>query len=163
MLTNGNLQRLRDANRNGDLPFVSTRTISALYEVAGGGDALHAALVRVRGEVDAAIADGVRILILSDRGTTPTLAPIPSLLVTGSVHHHLIRTRQRFKVGLVIEAGDVREVHHFCLLLGYGAGAINPWLALDSVAELVERGVVTTKDATYAEKQLRQGRGQGNS
>ena len=111
--------------------------ISGLYQVAGGGSALREALDRVRHEASAAIAEGKRILVLSDRDSNAEWAPIPSLLLTAAVHHHLIREKTRTQVGLVVEAGDAREVHHMALLVGYGAGAINPYLAFESVEDLI--------------------------
>ncbi len=95
------------------------------------------ALDRVRTEASAAIAEGKRILVLSDRDSTDEMAPIPSLLLTSAVHHHLIREKTRTQVGLVVEAGDAREVHHMALLVGYGAGAINPYLAFESIEDLI--------------------------
>ena len=83
---------------------------------------------------------GARIIVLSDRNARRGLAPIPSLLLTSAVHHHLIREKTRTKVGLVVEAGDAREVHHMALLLGYGAGAINPYLAFETIEDLIARG-----------------------
>ncbi len=77
--------------------------------------------------------------MLTDRGSDARQAPIPSLLLTAAVHHHLVRERLRTKVGLVVETGDCREVHHAALLIGYGAGAINPYLAMETVEELVDR------------------------
>ena len=83
-------------------------------------------------EVSEAIDDGARFIVLSDRDSDATLAPIPSLLLTGAVHHHLIREKTRTQVGLIVEAGDVREVHHVALLIGYGAAAVNPYLAMET-------------------------------
>ncbi|HEV7653795.1 MAG TPA: glutamate synthase large subunit [Mycobacteriales bacterium] len=114
--------------------------VSGLYDVDGGGAALEAAITRVRDEVVAAIEGGTRIVIISDRGSDATRAPIPSLLLTSAVHHHLVRKRLRTKVGLVVETGDCREVHHAALLIGYGAGAINPYLGMESVEELARLG-----------------------
>jgi len=116
------------------------RRISCLYPVAEGGDGLRAALDRIRREASDAIADGASILILSDWLSTAELAPIPSLLFTAAVHHHLIREKTRTQVGLIVETGEAREVHHFCLLLGYGAAAINPYLALDSIEDRIRTG-----------------------
>jgi glutamate synthase (NADPH/NADH) large chain len=82
----------------------------------------------------------VRFVVLSDRDSDRDLAPIPSLLLTSAVHHHLIREKTRTQVGLIIEAGDVREVHHVALLVGYGAAAVNPYLAMESVEDLVRGG-----------------------
>src|SRR5690606_34820128 len=91
-------------------------------------------------EAAAAVREGVNILILSDRGVDPDLAPIPMLLATGAVHHHLVREGLRTQCGLVCETGEARDVAHFALLIGYGAGAINPYLAFETIAELVEDG-----------------------
>jgi glutamate synthase (NADPH/NADH) large chain len=103
---------------------------------------LEARLEKINIEVDAAINDGITYLILSDRNSNRDLAPIPSLLLTSSVHHHLIRTGRRTMVGLVVEAGDVREVHHVAALVGYGAAAVNPYLALESVELMVKEGTL---------------------
>ncbi len=101
--------------------------MSGLYRVAGGGLALKRALDAIRSDVSKAIDEGARIIVLSDRNGDAVYAPIPSLLLTSAVHHHLIREKKRTKVGLVVECGDAREVHHMALLIGYGAGAINPY------------------------------------
>ena len=111
------------------------------YKVAAGAAGLQAALDRLRSEADAAITNGVTLLVLSDRGVTPTDAPIPSLLATGAIHHHLIREKTRTRVGLLVDSGDCREVHHVALLLGYGASAVCPYLAFESVDEMVARGL----------------------
>src|SRR5205085_1751183 len=92
---------------------------------------------RVRHEAAAAIEAGKRILVLSDRDSDPEWAPIPSLLMTSAVHHHLIREKLRSRAGLVVEVGDAREVHHMALLIGYGAAAINPYLAFESIEDLI--------------------------
>jgi glutamate synthase (NADPH/NADH) large chain len=113
------------------------------YPVAEGGEGLREAIEYVRTAVSEAIADGANIIILSDRYATDELAPIPALLITAAVHHHLVREKTRTRVGLVIETGEAREVHHFCLLLGFGAGAINPYLAFDTVRDLIGEGVLT--------------------
>ncbi|KAE8765441.1 glutamate synthase large subunit [Georgenia thermotolerans] len=120
----------------------SAVTISGLYPVAGGGAALHARLQEIFAEVDAAIEQGHNIIVLSDRESTAALAPIPSLLLTSAVHHHTLRRRTRTKISLIVEAGDVREVHHVALLIGYGAACVNPYLAMESVEHLVRSGVV---------------------
>ena len=91
-------------------------------------------------EVSAAIADGARVIVLSDRHSTAEHAPIPSLLLSSAVHHHLLRRHTRTQVSLVVEAGDVREVHHVALLIGYGAAAVNPYLAMETVEDLARRG-----------------------
>ncbi len=116
--------------------------VQGLYRVADGADALEQRLSKINSEVDEAISNGVTYLILSDRNSNRDMAPIPSLLLTSSVHHHLIRTGRRTMVGLVVEAGDVREVHHVAALVGYGAAAVNPYLALESVELMVREGAI---------------------
>ena len=108
-------------------------TIPILYPVAEGGAGLAKSMEEVCSKASQAIVDGYQIIILSDRGLNHDLAPIPSLLATAGVHHHLIRKGERTKVGLLVESGEPREVHHFGLLLGYGANAINPYLAFESL------------------------------
>jgi glutamate synthase (NADPH) large chain len=142
IIDNQDLARLRYANEDGDLPGFRSVAIDGLYEVAAGGRGLAEALERVRREASEAVESGVGIVVLSDRFATEELAPIPSVLLLAAVHHHLIREGTRTRVGLVVEAGDAREVHHFALLLGYGAAAVNPYLALETVDELVDAGVV---------------------
>jgi len=104
---------------------------------------MRAALDAVNTQVSAAIDGGARIIVLSDRESNEKLAPIPSLLLTASVHHHLVRQRTRTMVGLVVEAGDAREVHHMALLIGFGAGVINPYMAFESIENMLERGVLS--------------------
>lgn len=116
--------------------------VQGLYKVAEGAEALEQRLAKINEEVDEAISNGATYLILSDRNSNRDLAPIPSLLLTSSVHHHLIRTGRRTMVGLVVEAGDVREVHHVAALVGYGAAAVNPYLALESVELMVRNGTI---------------------
>jgi glutamate synthase (NADPH/NADH) large chain len=144
VIDNDELAKLIHINADGDLPGLKAVTLSGLYKVAGGGKALAERLKEIADEADAAIADGARLIVLSDRHSDAEHAPIPSLLLTSAVHHHLIRTKQRTHVGLIVEAGDVREVHHVALLIGYGAGAVNPYLAMESVEDLVSRGVFVT-------------------
>lgn len=140
VIDNDELAKLIHINADGDMPGMKAATLSGLYRVSGGGDALAARIEQVTSEVDAAIEDGARLIVLSDRHSDAEHAPIPSLLLTSAVHHHLIRTKQRTQVGLLVEAGDVREVHHVALLIGYGAAAVNPYLAMESVEDLVRAG-----------------------
>lgn len=128
--------------------------VTGLYDVAGGGEALRSRLAEIREEVSAAVADGARLLVLSDRNSDAQHAPIPSLLLTGAVHHHLVREKTRTRTDLVVEAGDVRETHHVALLLGYGASVVNPYLALDSVDDLIDRGVITGVTAGTATRNV---------
>ena len=116
--------------------------VGGLYPVAGGGPALRDALEDVRRTVSEAIAGGANVVVLSDRDSTATMAPIPSLLLTAAVHHHLVREKTRANVGLVVEAGDAREVHHMALLIGYGAAAINPYLAFETIEDMIARGAL---------------------
>src|SRR3954469_14525957 len=143
VIDNDELAKIRHINRDGDMPGFITHVSRGLYDVEGGGDALRARLDEICDEVSDAIANGARIIVLSDRHSNADLAPIPSLLLTAAVHHHLVREKTRTQVGLVIEAGDVREVHHVALLIGYGAAAVNPYLAMESVEDLARAGVIT--------------------
>ncbi len=142
VIDNDQLAKIIHINHDGDLPGYATHVVRGLYDVAGGGAALARRLDEICAEVSKAIDSGTRIVVLSDRNSDTTLAPIPSLLLTSAVHHHLIREKSRTKVGLVVEAGDVREVHHVALLIGYGAGAVNPYLAMESVENLARRGTL---------------------
>ncbi|MEK7422730.1 MAG: glutamate synthase large subunit [Actinomycetota bacterium] len=121
----------------GGYPELAAVEVSGLYRVAGGGLAMQRALDAIRSQVSKAIDDGARVVVLSDRNSDEVYAPIPSLLLTAAVHHHLIREKKRTKVGLIVECGDAREVHHMALLIGYGAGAINPYLAFESIEDMV--------------------------
>jgi len=135
VLTNEELERIR----NIDQPHLRARTLSAVYEPQPeGGASLKRALDGLCREATEAVAGGTNILILSDREAGAQRIPIPSLLATGAVHHHLIREGLRMRCGLVIESGEAREVAHFALLIGYGAGAINPYLAFDTIDQLAE-------------------------
>ena len=145
VITDEELEKLRSIDQAG----FASRTLEAVYKVADGGEGLRAALETISAEAEAAVRDGVNILILSDRGVSPDLAPIPMLLATGAVHHHLIRTAQRTSCGIVCETGEAREVAHMALLIGYGAAAINPYLALQTLRELVEDDAYTPDDLTY--------------
>jgi len=140
IISNEDLARILYLNEDGSRPGLRAFAIDGLYPVAEGGTGLERALDDVCARVDAAIEDGASIIVLSDRYSNAELAPIPSLLLTAAVHHHLIRERTRTRVGLVVESGDAREVHHMALLLGYGASAINPYLALETIADLLVEG-----------------------
>ena len=136
-------------------------SIKGLYRLDGGSEALATRIREIFFEVDDAIADGVEYLILSDRDSNRELAPIPSLLLTSAVHHHLIRTGNRTRLGLVVEAGDVREVHHVAALIGYGAAAINPYLAMESVEQMVKSGQIVGLTVEQASYNLIKGLGKG--
>ena len=143
VLTNEELAKLLYINDDNDMPGFKPFAIDGLYPVAEGGEGLRRALEGVRTRVSAAIADGAKLIVLSDRYSNEELAPIPSLLLTSAVHHHLIREKTRTQVGLVVECGDAREVHHMALLLGYGAAAINPYLAFETIEDLIDQSVIT--------------------
>ncbi len=137
ILTNIELEKVRHVSM-GDFRAI---TLSMLFSVAEGEPGLERALEVLCQKASQAVRDGYSILILSDRGVDRAHAPIPSLLATSAVHHHLIREGTRTKVGLVIESGEAREVMHFALLIGYGAGAINPYLAFETLADMVQDGL----------------------
>ncbi|WP_312797213.1 glutamate synthase large subunit [Kocuria sp.] len=116
--------------------------VRGLYRPVDGADSLRARIAEICEKVSAAVNRGVQFVIISDRDSNGVWAPIPSLLLTSAVHHHLLRSATRTKVALIVESGDVREVHHVALLLGYGASAVNPYLAMESAEELVRRGEI---------------------
>ena len=132
-----------------DLPGLRAAVLSTLFDPAAG---LKVALDELRVKATQAVDDGFSIIVLSDRGVGSGRAPIPSLLATSAVHHHLIREGTRTRVGLAVESGEPREVHHFALLIGYGAGAINPYLALESVQVMSESGILNGHGPEYARK-----------
>ncbi|HTV75401.1 MAG TPA: glutamate synthase central domain-containing protein, partial [Candidatus Baltobacteraceae bacterium] len=150
ILTNEELEKLRYVDGNA----FKCDTLPILFEVNGGAKSLEAAMEKLFSEADKAIAGGVNILILSDRGISPELAPIPALLAVSGLHHHLIRKGTRGKVGLVLESGEPREVHHFALLIGYGCSAINPYLAFATLDDLIQQGLLTNTDHKTAQKKF---------
>jgi glutamate synthase (NADPH/NADH) large chain len=125
-----------------DAPFRST-TLSMLFDVERNGAGLDEAMHELCARASAAVASGSNILILSDRGVGPLRAPIPSLMATAGVHHHLVREGTRTRCALVVECGDAREVHHVSLLLGYGAGVVNPYLAFETIEDLIAQDMLT--------------------
>ncbi|MFK7695495.1 glutamate synthase large subunit [Paenibacillus sp. HJGM_3] len=148
ILNNEELAKLKHNVREGFRPH----TLPILFDATGGAGALEAGLNTLFAGADAAIAQGAQLLILSDRGMNEQLAPIPALLALSGLHHHLIRQGTRMKVGLILESGEPREVHHYALLLGYGAGAINPYLALESLDGMIRQNLlkgVTPDKAVY--------------
>lgn len=150
VLSNEDLAKILYLNESGDYPQFKSFAIDGLYPIAEGGDGMRSAIEDIRTKVSDAIVNGAKIIVLSDRYSNEHNAPIPSLLLTGAVHHHLVRERTRTKVGLIVECGDAREVHHMALLLGYGAGAINPYLAIESIEDFVEQGVINEVGAKTA-------------
>jgi glutamate synthase (NADPH/NADH) large chain len=139
----------------------TTSTIRGLYRFDDGPDALADRIDAMCLEVDDAIEAGARFIVLSDRDSNKDLAPIPSLLMIAAVHHHLIRTENRMKVGIVVEAGDVREVHHVALLIGYGASAVNPYLAMETCEDLVRSGYITNVSPEKAVRNVIKALGKG--
>ncbi|MGH3745303.1 MAG: glutamate synthase central domain-containing protein, partial [Mycobacteriales bacterium] len=161
VIDNDELAKLIGINDEDDMSGFASVTVSGLYDVAGGGPALAGRLDRICLLVDEAIDDGARIVVLSDRNADATHAPIPSLLLTAAVHHHLIRTKKRTRVGLVVETGDAREVHHVALLLGFGAASVNPYLAMESVEHLVREGDIPGVEPQQAQRNLVKALGKG--
>jgi glutamate synthase (NADPH/NADH) large chain len=137
VIDNDELAKIIHINDDGTMAHLAAVVVGGLYRVADGETGLRRALDDVRAQVSRAIDDGARIIVLSDRNADSVYAPIPSLLLTSAVHHHLVRERRRTMVGLVVECGDAREVHHMALLIGYGAGAINPYLAFESIEDMI--------------------------
>ena len=150
ILTNEELEKLRHINR----PSFKTVTLPILFKVADGAKGLAAALEKVFHAADKAIVDGANVVILSDRGVSATLAPIPALLAVSGLHHHLIRSGTRTKIGLILESGEPREVHHFSVLIGYGCTAINPYLAFETIADLMREKLLAETDHKVAVKKF---------
>ncbi len=182
VISDSDLAKIIHINEDRDLPGFAAHLVDGRYLAAGGGQALRDRLAAIRAEVTAAISAGAKIIVLSDRGAgmgggqagpdqaaraslpagdPAAWAPIPSLLLTGAVHHHLIRERTRTRVGLVIEAGDVRETHHVALLIGYGAAAVCPYLAIQTVQDLARSGMLGRISGRKAEANLIKALGKG--
>ncbi len=140
VIDNDDLQKLIHVNDDGQFPGFNSVIIRGLYKVADGGEGLKDALDSIRGQVSEAIAGGARLIVLSDRESDETMAPIPSLLLTSAVHHHLVREKTRTQAGLLVEAGDAREVHHIAALCGFGAAVVNPYMAFETIDELLQNG-----------------------
>jgi glutamate synthase (ferredoxin) len=146
VLTNEELAQLR----HGHIGFQrQPSTLKMLYPVAQGAAGLKAALDELCRQASVAVQADHSFIILSDRGASSELSPVPALLAVGAVHHHLVRNGTRVKLGIIVETGEAREVHHISLLTGYGAGAINPYVALDSLAEAVTRGEIPGVSDVY--------------
>ena len=150
VLTNMELAKLRETHLQ---QVRQPPTLKMLYPVADGGAGLKAALDELCRQASEAVHEGQSLIILSDRGSNAEYAPVPSLLGIGAVHHHLMRNGTRMRIGIIVEAGDAREVHHLCLLVGYGAGAVNPYLAFESIEQLVDSSAYPgIKDSETARK-----------
>ncbi|MBX3562780.1 MAG: glutamate synthase large subunit [Sphingomonas sp.] len=139
ILTNEDLEKIRSIHETLDGAF-RTQTLDATWPKGGDVQSLEAALQRLCWEATEAVLADINMLILSDRAASAERIPIPAALATGAVHHHLIRQGLRMQTGLVVETGEAREVHHMCVLAGYGAEAVNPWLAFDTIDDLCARG-----------------------
>ncbi|MEI6844033.1 MAG: glutamate synthase large subunit [Actinomycetes bacterium] len=161
VIDNDELAKIIHVNADGDHPGFTAHIVRGLFPVGGDGEGLRNRLEEIRSEVSHAIAEGARLIVLSDRDGDADNAPIPSLLLTSAVHHHLIREKTRTKVGLIVEAGDVREVHHVALLVGFGAAAVNPYLAMESAEDLVLQGVITGITPEKAVRNLIKSLGKG--
>ena len=155
VLSDRDLAKIVHINDDGNLPGLASHLVDGRYDPRGGGEGLRDRLAEICAEVSAAIAGGARLIVLSDRvSTSNSLVPIPSLLLTGAVHHHLIREKTRTMAGLIVEAGDVRECHHLALLVGYGAAAVTPYLAIESARDLARRGTLGEVTERKAEANL---------
>ncbi|WP_432246447.1 glutamate synthase large subunit [Mycolicibacterium sp. ELW1] len=165
ILRNADLSKLMcvdpDHEIRGHKHGLRAAVIRCLYPVARGGQGLKEALDDVRAKVSQAIRNGARIIVLSDRESNESLAPIPSLLSVSAVHHHLVRDRTRTQVGLVVEAGDAREVHHMAALVGFGAAAINPYMAFESIEDMCDRGVIADISSDQAKANYVKAAGKG--
>jgi glutamate synthase domain-containing protein 2/glutamate synthase domain-containing protein 1/glutamate synthase domain-containing protein 3 len=153
ILTDAELEKLRHINR----PGFKCVTLPILFKAAEGVKGLEATLESLFAAVDKAIAADTNVVILSDRGVSPTVAPIPALLAVAGLHHHLIRQGTRSKVGLVLESGEPREVHHFALLIGYGCSAINPYLAFETLDDMIRQKLLVDIDHKTAVKRFIKG------
>jgi glutamate synthase domain-containing protein 2/glutamate synthase domain-containing protein 1/glutamate synthase domain-containing protein 3 len=150
ILTNEDLAKLRHANV---MHQRKPPTLPMLFRVSEGGAGLKAALDELCRLASIAVKSEYSFIILSDRGANAELAPVPALLATAAVHHHLVRNGTRTKLGIIVETGEAREVHHFCLLTGYGAGAINPYVALETLDDMVRDGTYPgLTDEKYAQQ-----------
>ena len=161
VIDNDELAKLIHINQDGDQPGFAAQKFSGLYKVAEGAAGLEKRINEIFAEVDLAIKNGNHLLILSDRDSDADEAPIPSLLLLSAVHHHLIRTKKRMEIGLIVEAGDVREVHHVALLIGYGAAAVNPYLAMETVEDMVRQKRITGITPEKAVRNLVKALGKG--
>ncbi|WP_286274107.1 glutamate synthase large subunit [Mycobacterium antarcticum] len=161
VLDNDELNKIVHVNADGEQPGLKTKVLRALYDVERGGEGLADALEELRLRACEAIAKGYRTLVISDRDSDHTKAPIPSLLAVSAVHHHLVRTKERTTVALVVESGDAREVHHIAMLIGFGAAAVNPYLAFESIEDLIREGELTGVEPSTAVRNYLKALGKG--
>lgn len=146
LLTNEDLEKIREL----DQPGFRSMTVDMLFPVREGKDGLESALEQLFAQVDGAIAEGYNVFVLSDRGMNSEMAAIPALLATSGLHHHLIRNGKRTQVTLIVESGEPREVHHFAVLIGYGATAINPYLAYATLDQMIKDELLVETDLDQA-------------
>ena len=161
VLDNDELNKIVHINDDRDHPGLKTAVLKALYDVERGAEGLADALEDLRQRACDAIAKGARTLVISDRDSDHTRAPIPSLLAVSAVHHHLVRTKERTTVALVVESGDAREVHHIAMLIGFGAAAVNPYLAFESIEDLIREGELTGIEPAAAVRNYLKALGKG--
>jgi len=161
VLDNDELNKIVHINDDHEHPGLKTTVLKALYEVERGGEGLADALDELQHRACDAIAKGARTLVISDRDSDHTRAPIPSLLAVSAVHHHLVRTKERTSVALVVESGDAREVHHIAMLIGFGAAAVNPYLAFESIEDLIREGELTGIEPATAVRNYLKALGKG--
>ncbi|WP_396909568.1 glutamate synthase large subunit [Mycolicibacterium sp.] len=161
VLDNDELSKIVHINDDGEHPGLRTTVLRALYDVERGGEGLAEAIEDLQIRATEAIAKGARTLVISDRDSDHTRAPIPSLLAVSAVHNHLVRTKDRTKVALVAESGDAREVHHIAMLIGYGAAAVNPYLAFESIEDLIREGELTGIETATAVRNYVKALGKG--
>ncbi|HEX3519858.1 MAG TPA: glutamate synthase large subunit [Solirubrobacteraceae bacterium] len=148
------LNRELETLRHVDHEVYAARTIDITWPIAEGPAGMDAAIERICRQAREAIAEGINIIILSDRLLGPRKAPIPSLLAVAAVHHHLVLQGTRLRAGIILESGEPREVHHFATLIGYGVSAINPYLLLESLDEMVFEGRIVRKGADGSEERI---------
>ncbi len=157
LLSNEEFEKLRHLNS----PHFRSITLPILFKAADGGKGLEKAIDELCAKASRAIADGKNFIILSDRGINKDWAAVPALLAVAAVHHHLIRNGTRTRTGLILESGEPREVHHFALLIGYGVGAINPYLAFETLDDMIRQGILTGIDHKHAVKNYLKGASKG--
>jgi len=161
IIDNDELAKLLSIDEDGDMHGFKAVRVSGLYPLRDGAEGIKARLTQICRHVSEAIEDGVRILVLSDRDSNADLAPIPSLLLTAAVHQHLVREQTRTQVALVVESGDCREVHHAAVLIGYGAAAVNPYLAFETVDDLIATGPLAGMESRTAVRNYVKALGKG--
>jgi glutamate synthase (NADPH/NADH) large chain len=161
VIDNDELAKLLSIDEDGDMHGFKAVRVSGLYPLRDGAAGIRARLTQICRHVSEAIEDGVRILVLSDRDSNAQLAPIPSLLLTAAVHQHLVREQTRTQVALVVESGDCREVHHAAVLIGYGAAAVNPYLAFETVDDLIMTGPLAGMESGTAVRNYVKALGKG--